>query len=267
MGRPKTLLVLGHPGHELRIWQWVCQEKPIICVLTDGSGAGGQSRLSVSQHALERAGVQFSSSFKAVSDAQIYKAVLQQDLEFFVNLATQVRDLLLDEAFDVVVGDGSEGYNPTHDICRLLIDAAVGSAAHHGRHVLNYAFPLMGHPNGDGTNLEDILVMLNEDQWQQKIDLILAYGTDAGGMLSAEIAETFDKFGKNAFKQESLFLVPLMKAKAQLTTDKPFYERHGELRVAEGVYRHVIRYNEHIYPIHQRLLAWVSEAAASDCEG
>lgn len=262
----RTLLVLGHPGHELRMWQWVCQEKPVICVLTDGSGAGGQSRLSVTEQALESAGVHFSSRFTSVSDVQIYKAVLEQDLEFFVNLATQVRNLLLGEQFEVVVGDASEGYNPTHDICRLLIDSAVASAAHHGRRVLNYSFPLMGHPNGNGTCNQDITLMLNEDQWQQKINLILAYGTEAGGMLSAEIADTFNKFGKQAFKQESLFLMPLMKADARLTTDKPFYERHGELRVAEGVYRHVIRYNEHIYPIHQRLLVWVKEASTSPCE-
>ena len=263
MGRSKTLLVLGHPGHELRVWQWLCQEKPTVCILTDGSGATGQSRLAVTDRTFERAGTKFATHFSGVSDAQIYKAVLEQDLDFFVKVAIQIRDLLLTEPFDVVVGDGSEGYNPTHDICRLLINAAVVSAAHQGRHVLNYAFPLMGHPKGQRQSAYDILLELTDEQLQQKIELIEAYGAEAGGMLMAEIADTFDKFGQQAFKQERLFLTTLPQPEPQPAIEKPFYEHHGEQRVAEGVYRYVIRYNEHIHPIHCRLMAWANEAVVS----
>lgn len=263
MGRPKTLLILGHPGHELRVWQWLCQEKPTVCILTDGSGATGQSRLAVTDRTFERAGAKFATHFSGVSDAEIYKAVLEQDLDFFVKVAAQIRDLLLNESFDIVVGDGSEGYNPTHDICRLLIDAAVLSTAHQGRQVLNYAFPLMGHPMGHQQTAEDILVELTDEQLQQKIELIISYGAEAGGMLTTEIADTFDQFGQQAFKHERLFLTDLLQAVPQPTLEKPFYERHGEQRVAEGVYRYVIRYNEHIHPIHCRLTAWANEALAN----
>lgn len=263
MGRSKTLLVLGHPGHELRVWQWLCQEKPTVCILTDGSGATGQSRLAVTDRTFERAGAKFAANFAGVSDAQIYKAVLEQDLDFFVNVAEQIRNLLLTGSFDIVVGDGSEGYNPTHDICRLLINAAVASAAHQGRHVLNYAFPLMGHPKGHQQSADDILLELTDEQLQQKIDMIMAYGAEAGGMLTTEITDTFDKFGKQAFKQERLFFTPLLQTEPQTVVEKPFYERHGEQRVAEGVYSYVIRYNEHIHPIHCRLKAWADEAVAS----
>lgn len=263
MGRHKTLLVLGHPGHELRVWQWLCREKPTVCILTAGSGATGQSRLAVTDRTFERVGARFATHFAGVSDAQIYKAVLEQDLDFFVKVAAQIRDLLVAESFDVVVGDGSEGYNPTHDICRLLINAAVVSAAHQGRPVLNYSFPLMGHPKGTGQTADDIVVELTDEQLQQKIELILAYGAEAGGMLTTEIADTFDKFGIQAFKQERLFLMPSVQTEPQPVLEKPFYERHGEQRVTEGVYRYVIRYNEHIHPIHHRLMAWANEAVAS----
>lgn len=263
MGRPKTLLVLGHPGHELRVWQWLCQEKPTVCILTDGSGAGGQSRLAVTDRTFERAGARFATQFTGVSDAQIYKAVLEQDLDFFVGVATQIRDLLVTGSFDAVVGDGSEGYNPTHDICRLLINSAVLSAARQGQQVLNYSFPLMGHPNSGEPSAGDRVVALTDEQLQQKIELIVAYGAEAGGMLTTEIADTFDKFGQQAFKQERLFLTPSVQVELQTVLDKPFYERHGEQRVAEGVYRHVIRYNAHIHPIHCRLMAWANDATVS----
>jgi hypothetical protein len=271
MERPKTLLVLGHPGHELRVWQWLCQQKPTVCILTDGSGATGQSRLAVTDRTFERAGARFSTRFSGVSDAQIYKAVLEHDLDFFVSVAEQIRDLLVAESFDAVVGDGCEGYNPTHDLCRLLINAAVVSAAHQGRQVLNYSFPLMGHPqrspHGSSQNGGDIVVGLTDEQLLQKIELIQAYGAEAGGILTTEIADTFDKFGQQAFKQERLFLMPPVEVEPQLALDKPFYERHGEQRVAEGVYRFVIRYNAHIYPIHRRLMAWADAAVVStqDC--
>lgn len=263
MVRRRTLLVLGHPGHELRVWQWLCREKPTVCILTDGSGATGQSRLAVTDRTFERAGARLSTHFTGVSDAQIYKAVLEQDLDFFVGVAAQIRDLLVAESFDAVVGDGSEGYNPTHDICRLLINAAVVSAAHQGRHVLNYSFPLMGHPNSGEPTADDILVELTDEQLQQKIELIMAYGAEAGGMLTAEIADTFDKFGQQAFKQERLFSTRPVQADPPPATDKPFYERHGEQRVAEGVYRYVIRYNAHIRPIHCRLMAWANDSVVN----
>lgn len=263
MEHSKTLLVLGHPGHELRVWQWLCQEKPTVCILTDGSGAAGQSRLPVTDRTFASAGARFSDRFAGVSDAQIYKAVLDQGLEFFVSMAEQIRDLLVAESFDVVVGDGCEGYNPTHDICRLMINAAVASAAHQGRQILNYSFPLMGHPNSGKPTAGDILVELTDEQLQQKVELIHAYGAEAGGMLTTEIADTFDKFGQHAFKQERLFLMPSAEKEPQLALEIPFYERHGEQRVAEGVYRYVIRYNEHIHPIHCRLMAWADSAVVS----
>lgn len=255
----KTLLVIGHPGHELRVWHWLCQEKPAVCILTDGSGGTGDPRLAATQRLLELAGASHDAGFGCVTDAQIYKATLEHDLAFFVQIATKIRDLLISEQFDIIVGDGLEGYNPTHDLCRLMIDAAVTAASRRGRQVLNYSFPLMGHPHGAGQTVDDVCVELTQAQLQQKIDLIVGYGTQAGGMLATEVADTFARFGTDAFIQEWLFLTSRPITKPGHGTVKPFYERHGEQRVAEGAYKYVIRYNEHVFPVLQELTRWADE--------
>ena len=41
-----NLLVIAHPGHELRLYGWIAQTKPLVCILTDGSGSDDQPRLA-----------------------------------------------------------------------------------------------------------------------------------------------------------------------------------------------------------------------------
>jgi hypothetical protein len=38
-------LIVGHPGHELRVDGWLTQTPPVVHVLTDGSGDRGASRI------------------------------------------------------------------------------------------------------------------------------------------------------------------------------------------------------------------------------
>ncbi|HUE39393.1 MAG TPA: hypothetical protein VMR29_07805 [Candidatus Binatia bacterium] len=37
--------VVAHPGHELRVHHWMERVRPVVCVLTNGSGASGCSRI------------------------------------------------------------------------------------------------------------------------------------------------------------------------------------------------------------------------------
>ena len=48
----------------------------------------------------------------------------------------------------MVVCDAFEGYNPSHDVCRLLVNAVVSLiASRTGRTIVNYDFPLIGSPD------------------------------------------------------------------------------------------------------------------------
>ena len=86
-----------------------------------------------------------SDLFGLVTDAAIYQAVLHGDSTFFVDLADRLAAWLGREHITMVVGDAIEGYNPTHDLCRILVNRAVRVASG-TRPVSTYAFDLTGPP-------------------------------------------------------------------------------------------------------------------------
>ncbi|TIU68722.1 MAG: hypothetical protein E5W25_11970, partial [Mesorhizobium sp.] len=52
----KAALVVAHPGHELRVHHWMETAKPLVLVLTDGSGHLGVGRLDRTAEVLAGAG-------------------------------------------------------------------------------------------------------------------------------------------------------------------------------------------------------------------
>ena len=54
--RPRSALIVAHPGHELRVHAWLEQARPTSFVLTQGDGAAGVSRLPSTTAVLTRAG-------------------------------------------------------------------------------------------------------------------------------------------------------------------------------------------------------------------
>jgi hypothetical protein len=127
-GFESPALVVGHPGHELRVFGWLQALRPVLHVISDGSGRGGPARTETSVGLAERSGARRGALFGQISDAQIYAALLDGDVPLFKDLLQRLLTAMLDDGIDVVAGDAAEGYNPTHDLCRALIDAAVISA-------------------------------------------------------------------------------------------------------------------------------------------
>jgi len=152
-------LVVAHPGHELRVLGWVRAVKPLVSILTDGSGHDqSQLRLTLSTHVLRSAGALYSSLFGLMTDREIYRAILDQNHVLFLELAESLATLLVENQIECVVGDAIECYNPIHDVCRLLIDRAVrGASQKTGTAIKNYASAWsttqhrLMHPQGDCT--------------------------------------------------------------------------------------------------------------------
>src|SRR6476620_6764836 len=139
----RAALVVAHPSHELCIHGWLQQTRPYICVLTDGGGRSGQSRLSRTTDVLARAGAVQGDIYGRLTDREIYSAILRNDSELFVMLVKELAETFVAQQIDYVVGDADEGYNVTHDICRVIIDAAVALAEQmYGHHVTRFDFPL-----------------------------------------------------------------------------------------------------------------------------
>ena len=50
---PRCAVLLAHPGHELVIHEFVSRARPLVAVLTDGSGNSGESRIDSTTRVLE----------------------------------------------------------------------------------------------------------------------------------------------------------------------------------------------------------------------
>src|SRR5437773_601413 len=121
--------------------------RPSVLVLTDGSGAGGQSRLPSTSRLLAAAGATPGAVFGRLTDRALYAAILARDAGLALGLVDELTTMIVRNGIDYVVADALEGYNPAHDLCHVLVSAAVELAARAGRRVVHLDFPLVGRPD------------------------------------------------------------------------------------------------------------------------
>jgi hypothetical protein len=220
---------------------------PVVAVITDGSGGGGQARLALTRGVCLEAGATIAPSFGVATDKDVYRAVLAGDTGFFVTLSDTLARTLVDAQIDAVAGDAIEGYNPTHDLCRMVIDRAV-RLANRERPVANYAFAVVGSAKPRGC-ADEVVVRLDGPEVEAKLGVCRRYAEAAGGTLFAEVAAMLRDFDPDEFTYESLAPVVTRAAVA----GKPFYETYGEQQVEAGRYDVVIRYDRHVAPIERAL--------------
>ena len=233
--------------------------RPMVCVLTDGSGSSGQGRLESTTRVLQRTGSRQGPIYGRMSDRDIYTAIVDQDLDLFRRLADELRDALVTHQAACVVGDSVEGYNPSHDVCRLMINAAVRMAnCALKTPIANYDFVLVGSPDEipDALRDEVVRVTLDDDALARKLGSAEGYPE-----LASEVAAAIERFGTAPFQREFLRPVDLEDRLGWHAEEKPFYERYGEKRVAEGVYNRVLRFREHVVPVAEAL--WSHSVCAS----
>jgi len=247
----KSGLVIAHPGHELRVWHWLELAQPAVFVLTDGSGRSGKSRLGSTTNILQQAGARIGSSiFGWVTDLDLYHAILRRDFEFFIMLAEELSQQLHEQEIEYVAGDAIEGYNPAHDLCRLIINSAMVISKHRRRIVMdNFDFLLSGRPDvyEAQTHSQAITLHLNDKELETKLKAARGYRE-----LQDEIDSTLNDYGPEAFRTECLRPVKNTNCCYYLQ-ETPFYERYGEKQVAAGFYNDVIRYREHMLPLAEAL--------------
>jgi hypothetical protein len=243
-------LVIAHPGHELRVYHWLELAKPRVFVLTDGSGRSIASRLSSTTKILDPLQAIPGEIYGQLSDRQIYQALLNHDRELFINVLQNLVQALVKHRVEYVVGDAQEGYNPTHDLCRILINAAIAQVSHlYHQTILNFEFPLVGLPNNclEPQRSQSIWLKLDSAALARKYAAAKAYPE-----LQQELQQAIQTLGLEAFQIECLRPVDLQDLRKDLESElqePPFYERYGEQQVAQGYYDWVIRYREHLYPL------------------
>jgi hypothetical protein len=249
----RAALIIGHPGHELRVHRWLELAKPTVYVLTDGSGHTRRSRLRSTSTVLHAAGATPGTIYGSFSDADLYSAMLAGDRAVFCRVVHALADALVCSKVDDVVADALEGFNPSHDLCRYLVNAAVALAQYRQRlgPVRNFEFLLEGSPAACPEDLraDSVRLELTDDDLARKIAAARSYPE-----LREETDAALARFGSAAFRTECLRPVrDVRQGLDSLDQEPPYYERYGEQQVAAGHYDRVIRYRAHIQPLVRAL--------------
>ncbi len=188
---------------------------------------------------------------------QRYAAILDHEFDLFVGLARELCGAFLVERIDYVAGDALEGYNPMHDVCRLVINAAVTVARRaRGHRVANFEFSLIGQPVcHEPPHSDGICRLLDDAAFARKMAAAKGYAELAG-----EVHATLERTSTDALRVECLR--PVGPGPGDYRCDQlPFYEQYGEKQVAAGYYHRVLRYHEHIVPLAEALRHYAESAA------
>jgi hypothetical protein len=260
----RAALVIAHPGHELRVHHWLERARPLVLVLTDGSGHTDRSRLASTTAVLERTGATPGPIYGRLSDRELYRAILAGDAALFSDLADEIAGILVKEGVEYVVGDAVEGFNPGHDVCRLLLNAALlRMEESHGRSLGNFEILLDGGPQECPMEdqAEAIVLELDAEAIARKLASARSYPEMAG-----EVAKALARHGEEPFRIECLRPVRYGLDIGRRFVHPPYYESYGEKQVAAGVYQEVLRFRQHLAPLAERLGSRVAGGSLVPCE-
>ncbi len=258
----RAALMIAHPGHELRVYDWLSRARPSVFVLTDGSSHCRRPRLHRTTSILNSLGAQPASIYGRITDAEIYSAILDRNCDLFVETARELAEALVRDQIEYVVGDAIEGYNPAHDVCRLIINAAVKRASQMGHRVENFDVLLAGNAaNYPAETLTDaISIEVDDKMLSQKLQAARDYSE-----LAVDVHRILDEEGIDSLRTECLRRVTEDSGDGHFK-EPPYYEIYGEQQVAAGYYQQVIRYREHVLPIARALRQYVaSRSRAANC--
>lgn len=220
-------------------------------VLTDGSGHTDQSRLASTTVVLNSVGAGSGSIYGAMSDRQLYQALLSGNYETFERLVEELASELLQERVTYVVGDAVEGVNPGHDVCRLLLNAALLRMDQQGgARVTNLEYPVEARPEECPPEdlSEAIILNLDDAAYARKMDAARSYPE-----MAKEIERVFKVHNVDVFRVECLRPVRYGLDVGCRFSHPCVYETYGEKQVAAGFYTEVVRFREHLEPLAKHL--------------
>jgi len=265
------------------VYGWLKMTQPDVFVLTNGSGRSHKSRIASTTEVLAAAHAKPGPLYGAFTDRDFYRALLDFDFEFFARIVTGLAGSIMTKSYEAVSGDAAEGYNPIHDVCRTIINAALEIATRRsGREILNREFSLFrrhdggsAHPRPGAVRLE-----LSDEVLQEKLNLARKYpelrpeveaaldgkmlpNVGVYSELNAEVAAMITGMGSEAYRIECLNPVKAGNIADDSQTAVPFYERYGELLVSAKLYDQAIGYAKNIRPMKERLQRFVASQGDS----
>lgn len=249
--------------------------QPAVFILTDGSGRSGEPRLQATTKVLTDIGAQIGSVYGRLTDLEVYQAFLQRNFSLFLHLADELAGEFVRLRIEYVVADAREGYSPTHDVCRLLTNAAVEIARRRNHYeVANFDVAIVGPPDECREQDRDraIWIHLDDNEFARKLAVARSYNPDLARDVEAALqgepskGSVFDGVELSRFRTECLRPVGRFVQPAPGKSEVPFYETYGEKMVAAGHYSQTLRFTEHFMPLEAAVWRYVESCGKADDE-
>ena len=168
----RTALVFAHPGHEVLVHRFLEEARPLVFVLTDGPTLNEEPAIRTTARIVRKTGARVGGIFGRCTTRGLQNALLLSERDRFIALVQELADHLITEEIDLVAGDAAEGIDPAHDLCRVLIDAAVSVAALTRPGLKNFEVPLSIARSNRGAAIR---LRVEGDAWLRKFSHCRAY--------------------------------------------------------------------------------------------
>jgi hypothetical protein len=113
---------------------------------------------------LRDTGARAGTIFGQLSDAEAYTMILERNTALLGSIVTGIAEQLAKDQPAILVTDAAEGYNPVHDLCRLIGGAAIVMA---GVRTKLYEYAVVNHP--DSVGAAEIVVELDDAEYAAKL--------------------------------------------------------------------------------------------------
>ena len=228
----RQLLILAHPGHELRAFGWMMRNRR-VWILTDGSGRSSEtSHQKTTRRLLHEHGASTGGWFGSLSDLAFYDLVRRGDPAPLVDATRQLASRIASSRAETVVGDALEGAIMAHDVCRHLINAAVELASKEtGTAIVNLDVILEGAPRLRADSARRVeRIELSDAEFAGKRAAAQAYDD-----VRVFVEEAIRRFGESAFRHEVFCEVDPRAGLEAMPEEPPIYRQHGESLVERGI--------------------------------
>lgn len=247
----RWLFVFSHPNHEIAVFGLIQRLRPRLVYLTDG---GPPQRVAATQEGLRRVGLLDGAVFLNRTEASLYQALVDRDVGFYRGLAEEVADAIAQARPDRVAADAVEYYNPVHDMCLPVVQAALKVA---GSAATLHEVPLIRQRSDDGgfalqsPVVEDRdTILLTDAEWEMKWDT----WTEVHGGQLYTLGDLINAQGRAGLEREVLHRArsPLRRPeRAEFLR----YEARGKLLAQRGEVAQTITLDGHVQPVIRALLA------------
>lgn len=256
--RNPTAMVFAHGNHELFVAGLIQLYQPHILYLTCGSHPENDWTEPQARESLQSLGFEGLVTFLPVTEREIYQRMLAGDAIWFAEIRDRIGSWLSQVQPEVVFADAFEWYNPVHDLCPLLVDAAIEtgeivSLSNPRRYDLPLGFqttPQQRTSVPDDPDFFTLKYLLSEQQSQRKRDVLTNLAT-----IDASVREATSKWKRERLELEIYRPVPPERDYRIAPPRDAWktYDDHGLDNVRHGRYQQAILFHKHYAPLAEAL--------------